>query len=342
MKKYLKLGSLVAMSLLFVTGCGEIPQLSNGEDAVVTFKNGDMISVDELYQKIKYDYALMSLENLINTYIYESEFSEHVADAKATADAEIDGLISAYGGEDSLLSALQQSSITSVDAYREIIYLSYLQEKAIYQYAEMQITDKQLEKYYDEESKGDIEISHILITTGLAADASEEEIAEADEIAIAKVEELIAEIKAAKKAGDDVAEFFAELANNESLDTTTNTIGGSLGKVNYGILSSAYDELLDAAYELNDGAYSTKVITTELGYHIVYKSASHELDTYDNLKEDILETLTENYVSTSISIGLDSMNYYRELYEVEVIDSELNDQYKDYIKEIENSINSAY
>ena len=42
---------LLLAILLVVTGCGKIPTLENGKEAVVTFKNGDKISVDDLYAK---------------------------------------------------------------------------------------------------------------------------------------------------------------------------------------------------------------------------------------------------------------------------------------------------
>ena len=50
MKK--KIIGLMAFALL-LTGCGKVPKLENGKDAVVSFNNGEKISVDDLYNKIK-------------------------------------------------------------------------------------------------------------------------------------------------------------------------------------------------------------------------------------------------------------------------------------------------
>ena len=41
--------------LLLITGCGKVPVLSNGEEAVITLDDG-AISVDELYQEMKNKY----------------------------------------------------------------------------------------------------------------------------------------------------------------------------------------------------------------------------------------------------------------------------------------------
>ena len=49
---------LLTLSLFLICGCGKIPKLKNGEEAVVTFKNGDKISADDLYNELKKNYAL--------------------------------------------------------------------------------------------------------------------------------------------------------------------------------------------------------------------------------------------------------------------------------------------
>ena len=46
MKKVL-IGTLVV--LVLVTGCGKVPKLKNGEEAIVTMK-GESISVDSFYE----------------------------------------------------------------------------------------------------------------------------------------------------------------------------------------------------------------------------------------------------------------------------------------------------
>ena len=53
------------LGLLLLTGCGKVSKLENGQDAVVSFKNGDKISVDDLYTQMKDKYALSILVNMI-------------------------------------------------------------------------------------------------------------------------------------------------------------------------------------------------------------------------------------------------------------------------------------
>ena len=79
------------------------------------------------------------------------------------------------------------------------MYLSYMQSHAISEYAKIQITDKQIEKYYKNDVVGDIEVSHILITPEVTDKMTEDEIKEAEKNAKAKAEETIKNVKKAMR-----------------------------------------------------------------------------------------------------------------------------------------------
>ncbi len=335
MKKKLKYGSLVLASLVLVTGCGTIPTLEDGKEAVVTFENDDKISVDDLYNEVKANYALEQLITMVDTHIFETEFKDEIEDAKASAEANIEGMIASYGSEEDLLAAIQSSTnFSTIEAYQDYLYISNLQSHAIEQYAKDQITDDQIEKYYDEEAKGDVEVSHILISPAVSSTATDDEISEAETAAKAEINEIIDLLDAASKDGKDIEEEFATLAEERSDDTSTTEDGGDLGKINYGDLDENYDELIDAAHALKDGDYSTEVITTELGYHIILKTKSHEKESLEDLEDEIRTILSENLLSTEATLTLDALEYYRETYGVEIVDSELKEQYETFIKEL--------
>lgn len=59
--------------LLLVTSCGKVPKLKNGDEAVVTIKDGD-ISVEELYSEMKEKYALDMLITKIDTAILNNVY----------------------------------------------------------------------------------------------------------------------------------------------------------------------------------------------------------------------------------------------------------------------------
>ena len=340
MKK--KLVALCAIMLL-ASGCGKVPKLENGKEAIVSFSNGDKISVDDFYTKLKDSMGLNTLITMIDTHILETEFKDYVDTAKDNAEAAINALITQYDGEENLLSAIQsQTSYQTIEAFQDYYYLSYMQSHAIEEYAKTKITDDEIEKYYKNESIGDMEISHILITVDVEDDATSDEKTAAEDAAKNTVKEIIEKLNTAKKNKEDITETFTSLAKEYSKDDDTKDKGGALGKINYGTLSSSYDELIDAATKLKDGEYSTSVITTELGYHVILKTKSYEKDTLENLKESIIETLAEEYITeNSSSVGLNALQHYRKEYGMEIEDDEIKKQYSNYIQNALASIASS-
>ena len=330
MKK--KIFALCAIMLL-ASGCGKVPKLENGKEAIVTFKDGEKISVDDFYELIKNEYGLNSLISMVDKYICETEFEDYKDTASKNADALINSLKEQYGSEDKLLEALQGSGYNTIDAYKDYAYLSYLQSHAIEEYAKTKITDKEIENYYKNDAIGDMEINHILITSNVKKDSTDDEKKAAQDEAKKKANEVIDKLNTAKKNGEDITEAFTKLAKEYSEDDSNKDKGGALGKINYGSLSSKYDELVKAAKSLKDGEYSTSVITTELGYHVILKVKTYEKDTLENLKDSMKETLAEKYITNNkSSIGLNALQHYRKEYKMEIQDDEMKKQYSNYIQ----------
>ena len=340
MKK--KLVALCAIMLL-ASGCGKVPKLENGKEAIVSFKNGEKISVDEFYEKLKDDMGLNTLVTMIDTHILEEEFKDYVDTAKGNAEATINALITQYDGKDKLLSEIQsQTKYQTIEAFQDYYYLTYMQSHAIEEYAKTKITDKGIEEYYKNKSIGDMEISHILITPDVKDGATTDEKKVQEEAAKKTVNEIIEKLNTAKKNKEDITEAFTKLAKEYSKDDDTKNKGGALGKINYGKLSSNYDELINAATKLKDGEYSTSVITTELGYHVILKTKSYEKDTLENLKESILKTLADEYIKdNSSSVGINALQHYRKEYGMDIQDDEIKKQYSNYIQNMLASIASS-
>ena len=323
----------LCLVLLLASGCGKIPTLKNGDEAIVTFENGEKISVDDFYTQIKDSFGLQTLINMVDTYVLETEFKDYVEEAKEQADSYIDAFIETYGGENEFLEVLQQETgYQSIDAYREYMYVSLLQNHATEEYAKLQITDEEIEEYYNEKAIGDMEIAHILVTPNVDDDATDDEIDEAEKKSKDTIKEIISKLDEAKKNKEDIEEKFSELAKEYSEDESTKDDGGNLGKINYGDLSDSYDELIDAATKLKDGEYSTEVITTELGYHVILKIKTYEKDTLENLTDEIRETLGKEYMNNNTDAMIKALQYYRKEYGMEIVDSEINKQYSNYIQ----------
>lgn len=342
MKKSLKKSFILsAICLLTVCGCGKIPTLQNGEEAVITFAKDDKehkISVEELYEELKDNFGLEATLKLIDTYIYETEFPKYIDEAKQNAKSWVDAMKESLGGEDELLAAIQaNTNYTTIEAYQQYMYTSYMTSHALEEYAKTLVEDKEIDKYYKDEAKGDVEVYNILITSDVKDDMTDDEKKEAEDKAKATVKEIIKKLD----ESDNKLETFKSLVKEYSKDEDSKKNDGNLGYINYGDLDSAYDELLDSVYKLKDGEYNKEVITTELGYHVVYRNASKEKDKLEDIKDEIIETLANRKMETIKTISIDSMKYYRKLYNLEIVDDELERQYGIYINNATNSILNA-
>jgi len=336
MKKKVILATLI---LLLMSGCGEIPKLSNGDDAVVTFKNGDMISANELYEEVKENYALSAVVNMIDKNILEKEYKNKLEEAKEYASSTIMAMKEQYGDEQTLLQAIQYyTGLATVEAYENSLYLSYLQNLAFEDYAKDQITDKEIKNYYKNDVYGDVSLNHILITPNVKDDATKEEKEKAEKEAKDKVKNIIKELKEADKNNEDVEKLFAKLAKENSKDDATKNKNGALGFVNYGTLSSDYNALLDAAYKLNDKEFSKDVITTSLGYHVIYRVEIKEKAELKDIKDSIKDTLAKELLSGDAAVSINALKDLRKEYGVEITDKEIKSQYANYIQ---NALASA-
>ena len=323
MKNKTKKIILLGACTLLLCGCGkEIPTLSDGSQAVVSFnENAESISANELYEKMKENYSLSAILTLMDTEILENKYPNDLEDAREQAESTIDSLINTYG-EDQVIAMYG-----SIDSGEETLYLSNLRNKAILDYGKSLVTEDEINSYYEKNIYGDVTVYHILITTGVTEDTSDEDKTKLEEEAKNKVNEIIAELD---KAEDKLARF-KELAAEYSDDEATKNNGGSLGAINTGTLSSDYDEILKAARNLKDGEYSKEVITTSLGYHVIYRESSSEKPSLEDKKDDITETLANEKLSDDQTLQITALDELRKEYGMTINDSEISEKYSAYI-----------
>lgn len=336
-KKIMILGACT----MLLCGCGKIPTLSNGDEAVVKFENGEMISVNDLYKEIKDNYALQSLLQMIDKKILETEYKDEVESKKEVAESTVKAMKESYG-EDQFIQMLQNYyGYSSIEAYQNAYYISTLQNLAIVDYGKSLVTEKEMKKYYDESVFGDILVSHILITADTTSSMSTDEKTAAENKAKDQVKSLIDEIQ----KSDNKKEKFTQLAKEFSKDESTKENGGSLGYINIGTLGTSYDEIVKSANSLKDGEISTDVITTELGYHVILREEQKEKASFDDTKESIKSTLGEKKISADSTLSVTALTELRKKYGMDIVDSEIQKQYGNYISNtianIEASKNSS-
>ncbi len=320
---------LIALLILGCTaGCGKVPKLSNGKEAVVSFEDTKIsISADDLYNEIKEKYALSSLIDMIDNSILLKEYPKSDSDAKKYADEQLESIKKYYVDDDgkydekSLLSALSQYyGISSLDEFKEMLKLTYYRNKAVDDYAKNSINDKQVQKYYDEEYVGDISCKHILIAPKTTDSMSDAEKKKAEEAALKTAKEVI------KKLNDGAK--FDDLAKEYSDDDSNKDKGGDLGYFNKGDMVTEFET---AAYALKLNKYTTTPVKTKFGYHIILKTGEKEKEALDKVKDTIITTLADKAKEDDNTMQINALVELRKKYGMKIEDSSLSKQYSNYI-----------
>lgn len=330
-KKIQKVVALSLASMTLLSGCGvkTIPTLENGEQAVVTFNDDVKISINDFYNQMKERYGTEVILNMIDKMVLEKKYADSKDEAQKNADSVMSQLEASYG--DKLLSAIQTyTGYQTLDEYKDYVYLSYLQNKAAEDYAKENISEKEIKKYYNDEIKPDIKVSHILISVNYATDASDDDKTKAKNEAKAKAQEALDKLKAADQS--KIAEVFSELAKEYSNDDSSKDDGGNLGFINTDTLGSNYDKLVTEAYKLKDGEYSSNIVETELGYHLVYRTETKEKADLESVRDTIVDALVSDYLKENQEAYIKSMQAVRKEYGMDIIDDDLNTNYTNYIQ----------
>lgn len=317
MKKIL----MFCLCALLLTGCGDV-KLENGENAIVSFNNGDGITAQELYDELKDMYGVSYLVNLMDAKLLDLEYEETTEELEYVQ--QIVNSIKSESGDDFINYIKHYYGVNSEEAFEDYIKLNYRRSLWIEDYAREIVTDKQIEDYYNNVYVGDMEVSHILITSDATNDMTDDEKKAAETEAYNKAKEIIEKLN----NGED----FATLAKENSDDSGTASDGGVVGTVNYGM---NYDEdFVDAAAALEEGKYSSTPVKTQFGYHIIYKTKQNEKESLEDSSDTIRDIIAEESLNNNTLLYSEALEALREKYEMNIADSDLNSDYEEYLKEI--------
>lgn len=309
---------IVALTLVLTTvGCRKSTNLEGGDKNLVTFEDSSLnIKTNDLYKKLKDKYGINFLIDMIDEKILNKEYvdSDEINDY---VKIQVDTLRNYYKTEVEFLEYINNYGYKDVSELEEYFKLNYKRNLAIKDYLESTLSDDDIKKYYDEKIMGDITGSHILIEVNITDSMTEDEKRTAKDEALKKANEAIQKLKDGST--------FSDVAKEYSTDAATKDNDGKMGTFN----PLELDDVTRQEYtRLEVGSYSTDAVETEYGYEIFFKQSEKEKPSLDEVKTNIIETLSDEKLATDSTLQYKGIEAIREKYGFSIQDEDLEVYYE--------------
>lgn len=305
-------GILLTILVVIIIWPDRIATLKDGTQPVAEI-NGYTVTADILYEDMKEVYSISSLLDKIDNKILEEKYPE-TEEMNDELKQQAESYYSAYEqyyqmDKETFLS----NNFGSEKAFLEYLRLQYRRNKYAEDYIKSLISDKEIEKYYNDKVYGDINTKHILVKVD--SSASDEDKEEAEKLA----KEIISKLDSGKTF-DEVKEEYKDKITYEEL-----------GYKSYNAnLESAY---MEAMQKLENNSYSKEPVKTSYGYHIIYRIDQKEKPTLEDVKEEILDSLVSEKKSEDANIVYISLDKMREKAGLKFSDTVLEKKYNTYMSQ---------
>ena len=320
--KKLLIGILGIGLALSTTACGKIPKLENGEEVIASIE-GKEFSANDLYNELKKQGGASVLVNMIDTFITSQEVTDNDA-ANQYADSLIKQYKLSYEQKGSSFEdALISNGYESEEEFKQVLVSDYKKDLVAKKYIKEQITDDESQAYYDATVSDELSVKHILIAPNAPSDATDEEKKAAEEAAYNKAKSLIEQLN----NGAD----FDTLAKENSDDEGSKENGGLINNV---VKEGYVAEFFNAAYELENGKYTSAPVKTQYGYHIIYKISHTAKKSLEDMKDTLLDKLVNKKIDDDDQLEYSIWAQIREKYNLSINDSTLDKIYKNSIKNL--------
>lgn len=328
-KKTLLFLSLLLIVAFITTGCGKETDLKNGAKVAVSVDSGKF-TASEYYDEIKTD-NISKLVNMIDKSIFEKKYKKSDEEDEAVKK-QINQIKQYYGKDESTYKNVLQSyfGVESESELEDSLRLEYKKNLAVKDYIKKNIKDDEIQKYYNENTYGQVKASHILISSKVKDNATDEEKTKAENKAKKKAEKIIKQLN----EGAD----FKELAKKYSSDDATASNGGDLGYFN---LDDMTEEFSNAVKKLNKDEYTKEPVKTTYGYHIILKTGEKDKPKLKKVKSDIIDKLTEQKLNNSKTLYYETLMDIRNENGIKWNDDTLKKAYEDYMNNLMKQANSS-
>lgn len=303
-------GVLATVLVVILIWPDRIAKLENGLEPVASI-DGLTVTAEDLYEDMKEIYSVNNLLDIIDNKILEEKYPEtDEMNTELNDQAEnYYNMYNQYYGY-SKEEFLTKSGFGSERAFIEYLRLQYRRTQHTDDYIKEQITDKEIEKYYEDKVYGDINTKHILVK--VSSSATDEEKKEAENLA----KEIITKLNEGKSF-DEVKDEYKDKITYEELGY----------KAYNASLESAY---MEAMQKLENNSYTKEPVQTSYGYHVIYRIDQKEKPALKDVKEEIITSLVSEHKSKDTSVQYKALDKMREDAKLKFTDTVLEKKYETY------------
>lgn len=303
-------GVLATVLVVILIWPDRIAKLENGLEPVASI-DGLTVTAEDLYEDMKEIYSVNNLLDIIDNKILEEKYPEtDEMNTELNDQAEkYYNMYNQYYGY-SKEEFLTKNGFGSERAFIEYLRLQYRRTQYTDDYIKEQITDKEIEKYYEDKVYGDINTKHILVK--VSSSATDEEKKKAENLA----KEIITKLNEGKSF-DEVKDEYKDKITYEELGY----------KAYNASLESAY---MEAMQKLENNSYTKEPVQTSYGYHVIYRIDQKEKPALEDVKEEIITSLVSEHKSKDTSVQYKALDKMREDAKLKFTDTVLEKKYETY------------
>lgn len=304
-------GILITILVVIIIWPDRIATLKDGTQPVAEIDNYT-VTADDLYEDMKKLYSISSLLDKIDNKILEEKYPED-DDMNDEIKEQAESYYKAYEQYYQMdkETFLSNNGFGSEKAFLEYLKLQYRRNTYAKDYIKTLISDKDVEKYYNDNVYGDINTKHILVKVD--SSASDEDKKAAEDL----VKEIISKLNDGKSF-DEVKDEYKDKITYEEL-----------GYKSYNAnLESAY---MDAMQKLDNNSYSKEPVKTSYGYHVIYRIDQKDKPTLDDVKDEIIDSLVSEKQSNDKNISYIALDKMREEAGLKFSDTVLEKKYNTYM-----------
>ena len=303
-------GLLLMALITVIIWPDRIATLSDGTQPVVSV-NGEDITADYLYEEMKNAYPITYVINYIDKAILDSKYEEDstmTEEVKKTAQSYLDFYSQYYQWDEATF--LSNNGFSSIDEFYETLKLDYRRNLYYEEYLKAQITEDDINKYYEENVYGDINTEHLLVEVN--DDMTEED---------AKVlaEEIISKLNDGKTF-DEVKEEYSDKVVYEDLKYVA-------------FNANLEDPFLEELRNLSENSYSKTPVKTSYGYHVIHRKDQKEKPALEDVKDTIIEELSAQMDAEDENLFQKVLVKMREEAGIKFSDSVMESKYQEFIKD---------